>query len=101
MKIAINIRQAAPGCFRADCATMPGCVAVGQTQEQACQNMRQEIACYVASMDGILPQQLDFVVAFSIRHVERPEPEMPVDIPRRLNVDHKPFLMRAGRLATR
>ena len=100
MKIAINIRQAAPGCFRADCATMPGCVAVGQTQEQACENMRSEIASYVASMDGILPQQLDFVVAFSIRHGEDPEPEMPVDMLRRLNIDRKPLLMQSDGLAS-
>jgi predicted RNase H-like HicB family nuclease len=79
MKIAISIRQTAPGRFRADCAAMPGCVAVGQTQEQTCENMRQEIACYVASMDGICPPQLDLVVAVSIGPGERAEPELPVE----------------------
>ena len=101
MKIAINIRQVAPGCFRADCTTMPGCVAFGQTQEQACANMRQEIACYVASMDGIFPQQMDLVVAFSIQHGDRPEPEMPVKTPRRLAFGCKPLLVQSGRPVTR
>ena len=101
MKIAINIRQTAPGCFRVDCAAMPGCVAFGQTQEQACQNMRREIACYVASMDGVFPKQMDLVVAFSIQHGDRPEPEMPVKTPRRLAFGHKPLLMQSGGPVTR
>ena len=86
MKIAINIRQTASGCFRAGCPAMPGCVAIGQTQEHVCRNMRREIACYVASMDGICPEQLDLVVAISARLGERPEPELPREAPRQLNV---------------
>ena len=101
MKIAINIRQTAPGCFRADCTVMPGCVALGRTQEQACENMRSEIAPYVASMDGVFPSQLDLVVAFSIRYGEMPEPEMPVKTPRRLAFVRKPLLVQSGRPVTR
>ena len=101
MKIAINIRQTAPGCFRADCAAMPGCVTFGRTQEQACENMRREIACYVASMDGVFPQQMDLVVAFSIQHGEMPEPEMPVKTPRLLAFGRKPLLMQSGGPVTR
>ena len=97
MKIAINIRQTAPECFRADCATMPGCVAVGRTQEQACENMRQEIACYFASMDGICPNPLDLIVAVSVRPWERPKPELPKQAPRQLDVCQKlPVLMQSG-----
>ena len=101
MKIAINIRQTAPGCFQADCVTMPGCIAIGQTQDQVCRNMQREITYYLASMDAILPQQLDFVVSFSIRHVDKPEPETPINIPRRVDIIHSPLPMRTGRLATR
>jgi len=76
MKIAINIRQTAPGCFRADCAAMPGCVAVGRSEEEVCQNMRQHIAWYVASMDGVCPCHMDLVMAFSGRPGSRQEPEL-------------------------
>jgi predicted RNase H-like HicB family nuclease len=102
MKIEINIRQTASGGFRADSAAMPGCVAIGQTQEQACQNMRQEVAWYVASMDGISPEQMDLVVTASIRPREMPEPELPVETPQQLDVFRKQLLsMLSGRQATR
>ena len=65
---------------------MPGCVAVGRTQEQACHNMRQEIACYFASMDGICPNPLDLILVVSVRPLERPEPELPKQFPRGLDV---------------
>ena len=68
---------------------MPGCVAVGQTQEQVCENMRREIACYVASMDGICPQQLDLVVGVSIRTRTEPEPRPPIETPRSLDICRK------------
>ncbi|MBC8374268.1 MAG: hypothetical protein ISS69_14000 [Phycisphaerae bacterium] len=98
MKIAINIRQTAPECFRANCATMPGCVAVGRTQEQACESMRQEIACYVASMDGICPNPLDLDVAVSVRPWERPESELLEQSPRRKpNKPCRPFILTGRR----
>ena len=78
MKIAINIHQTATGCFRANCAVMPGCVAVGRTEDEVCQNMRRQIACYVASMDAVCPHQLDLmIVAVSTRPGGRLEPKLP------------------------
>ncbi|MBL7134647.1 MAG: type II toxin-antitoxin system HicB family antitoxin [Phycisphaerae bacterium] len=101
MKLDINIHQTPTGVFRAECATMPGCRAMGRTQEQACQNMRREIACYVASMDGILPRQMDLVVALSVRSGERSRPEPPVLTPCQRDTGRKPRMMHSGRPVAR
>lgn len=81
MKITISIRQTVSGHFRTECVAMPGCVAIGLTFEKACQNMKREIACYIASMDGVCPEHLDLTVASSSRSGEVPEPEQLVEVP--------------------
>jgi len=89
MKIEINIRQTASGCFQAYCAAMPGCVAVGTTHEQVCQNMRREIGCYVASMDAISPERLDLAVAVSVRPGDESEPRLSAETAPQLNACRK------------
>ena len=53
-KLLVNIREVAPGEFRAACPSLIGCVAYGKTRAEVRQTMGQAAARCLASHDVFL-----------------------------------------------
>ncbi len=51
MKLSIQISEIEPGKFRASCLILPGCIAYGQTRDDARQRLDQAVMGYLASLD--------------------------------------------------
>ena len=55
MMFSIRISEIERGKFRASCPCLPGCVAYGQTREQAREKLDQAVTGYLASLNVSLP----------------------------------------------
>ena len=58
MKLAIKLSQEPSGGFRAMCPSLPGCLARGQTKEDAIRNIHRAVEGYLASLDAIVPRDV-------------------------------------------
>lgn len=39
------------GCWVVECPSLPGCISQGKTREEAIQNIKEAISCYVHSLE--------------------------------------------------
>ena len=62
MRFDIKLTQQATGVFRIWCPDLPGCVACGQSAEEARQRIEQSIRGYLATLHAAVPQRLDLDV---------------------------------------
>jgi len=58
MKVCIRIIQNEAGGYTAACPTLPGCVSVGPTREQAEQRLEEAIRGYIAALGDFVPESL-------------------------------------------
>ena len=59
MKLLVKITQECQGRYRACCPSLPGCVARGQSQQEAKDNMDRAILGYLASLNVAAPNKLE------------------------------------------
>jgi predicted RNase H-like HicB family nuclease len=55
MKIVVQINRMDNGWYRAWCPALPGCLAMGESQEEAASRISGAISGYLASMDVVAP----------------------------------------------
>ncbi|MDP2983952.1 MAG: type II toxin-antitoxin system HicB family antitoxin [Candidatus Latescibacter sp.] len=50
MRYRIIIEQDEDGMFVVECPALPGCISQGKTHEEAIENIRDAIECYIESL---------------------------------------------------
>jgi predicted RNase H-like HicB family nuclease len=64
VKVCIQIRRNDRGVFVACCPSLPGCVSIGQDEEQAKARLEEAIRGYLASVSDFVPEQIQQVVQY-------------------------------------
>ena len=58
MKLVVKTKKVKPGCIRAWCPSLPGCVVWGVSQDEARQKITRAVEGYLSSLDVALPREL-------------------------------------------
>jgi predicted RNase H-like HicB family nuclease len=66
MRLLVEVTRRSNGKFLAKCPGLPGCLADGQTHEQALRNIKGAIEGYLASLDAASPRDLQAHVSGSV-----------------------------------
>jgi predicted RNase H-like HicB family nuclease len=62
MRFPIKLTFDAEHGYRAWCPGLPGCRAHASSEEEAVQNLRQAVRGYLASMDAVIPADVEPLV---------------------------------------
>ena len=64
MRLCVRIRKDDHGKVVASCPSLPGCVCIGQTEQQARENLQDAIRGYLASVNNFVPEQIHEVLEY-------------------------------------
>jgi predicted RNase H-like HicB family nuclease len=62
MRITVIIAMIEPGRWRSRCPSLPGCGAMGQSEQEALRSIDLAIRGYLASLDVPFPLELDLSI---------------------------------------
>ena len=62
MRVCVRSRQDERGGFVASCPSLPGCITVGQTEQQARESLQRAIRGYLASVNNFVPEHIHQVL---------------------------------------
>jgi len=67
MRLCVRIRQNERGKYIASCPSLPGCVSVGASEQQARDKLEEAIRGYLASVSNFVPADLQQVIDYQLK----------------------------------
>jgi len=64
VKLCIKVRRNDVGGFTATCLSLPGCISVGLTAQQAKESLEEAIRGYLASVNNFVPAHLHEMLVY-------------------------------------